>query len=519
MTPRAPVRSARMARRLEDERWESDEGPFEVRLTRRALLAAGTVCGWNLLGNPSALARTSTGPHPRHRHHHHHTDTLPVRHSGASAWVIVNTRGLPVPPGTRLLIDGRDATKAFGFPQPTHRSPSVRLLLPVGRHTFEWGGYGATFEVYWRGHPFTGRTDFYAPLNAAYFGEWPNVARAPGGVDNTAAFQNWAALNNGYSVVPDPAPATSCVFAVAPGDEPFGPGAADTPDTRAELNMTDNYALYSEAVPGSPPGGIDTFGNTSRTVRFWRLDYLLPSSWVAPVPVQNTQGRWAQPPFGTGRGKWQLPPAARGGPRPSRVITNTVAGLKLLNNILETGGPGIIVWSTCNGGEDLCWLYSPSALGEDLPTVRVDVHPLRLDKRENTILECLPQPYCTNGRGAHIYAYGVPPGGPPYGGGYLRTWRRMHGKWICTSAGHPLAAPGIPKIVDGRIVGDRRHGSDAGKIFGPTLRTHADGSLVGGLVASPGINAQRDLSSPLCVREWPLLIGPTFASVSGPPPV
>ena len=71
--------------------------------------------------------------------------------------------------------------------------------------------------------------------------------------------------------------------------------------------MTDDYALYSAAVPGSPPGGIDVFGNQSRAVRFWRLDYVFPSSWVAPVPVDNTRGRWAAPPYGTGRGGRRFP--------------------------------------------------------------------------------------------------------------------------------------------------------------------------------------------------------------------
>ena len=430
----------------------------------------------------------------------------------------MDTRALSVPEHTTLRIDGRIATSAFGYPQPTPRNPEVRLLLPVGRHTFEWGAYAATFEVYWRGYPYTGRTDICAALDAEYFrGVWPNVARAPGGVDNTAAFQDWFALNNGYSVVPDAAPATSCVFAVAPGDEPYMPGETTTKDTRAELNMTDDYALYAAAVPGSPPGGIDVFGNQSRAVRFWRLDYVFPSSWIAPVPVDNTLGRWAKPPYGTGRGRWPFPPAADGGPRPSRVITNTVASIKLLNNVLEMGGPGIVVWSMCNGGEDLCWLFSPSALGRDLRTLRIDVRPLDFDRRENTILEYRPQPYSTDGAGARIYSYGVPSGGPPFGGGYLRTWRLIGGTWRCTSAHNPHAVPGRPRIVDGQIVGDRVHGPDAGKIFGPTMRTHADGSLVGGLVATAGLNAQKKVSSPMCVREWPLMIGPTFASVSAPP--
>jgi hypothetical protein len=201
------------------------------------------------------------------------------------------------------------------------------------------------------------------------------------------------------------------------------------------------------------------------------------------------------------------------------VITNTVEAIRMLNNILETGGPGIIVWSMSFGGEDLCWLYSPSVQGRVLQTLRIDVHPFRFDHPENTILEYRPEPYCTNGAGSTIYTYGVPPGGPPYGGGYLRTWRLIGGAWRCTSAGNPFAVPGTPRIVNGKILGDRVHGGDAGKIFGPTMRTHADGSLVRpGLVASPGLNAQRDLPTPLCVREWPLLIGPTFASVSGPPP-
>jgi hypothetical protein len=427
--------------------------------------------------------------------------------------VIVDTAGLSAPRGTRLLIDGKDAA-AFGYPQPTARHPVLRLLMPVGRHRFAFGPYRAVFDVYWRGYPFTGRTDSYAELNTAFFrGPYTN------GVDNAAAFQNWAAFNNGYAVVPDPAPATSCVFAVAPGDEPYVPGKTTTLDTRAELNMTDDYALYSQAIPGSPPGGLDVFGNASRTVRFWRLDYVFPSSWTAPVVIQNTQGGWAEAPYGHGRGRWQLPPAARGGPRPTRVITNSVEAIKLLNNILESGGPGIFTWGIAYGGEDLCWLYSPSALGTDLRTLRIDVHPLRFDHRENTILEYRPAPYSTNGAGSRFYTYGVPPGGPPYGSGYLRTWRRAGHVWRCTSAGNPYAVPGMPRIVRGQIAGDRVHGRDAGKIFGPTMRTHADGSLVGGLVASPGLNAQQSLPSPLCVREWPLLIGPTFASVSGPPPV
>jgi hypothetical protein len=444
---------------------------------------------------------------------------LAVKQTGVATWVTVDTRALGDRSRARLRINGEDATLAFGYRQPTYDHPVVHLLMPVGRHTFEWGGSAAVLDVYWRGYPYRGRADTYHVLNSLYFGGvWSNVAHAPGGTDNTAAFQNWAALNNGYSVVPDPPPATSCVFAVAPGDQPYVPRQPPTADTRAELNMTDDYALYQGDVPGSPPGGLDVFGNTSRTVRFWRLDYLFPSSWTAPVPVQNTQGAWAEPPYGTGRGRWQLPPASRGGPDPSRVITNDVAAIKLLNNVLEAGGPGIIVWSMNNGAEDFCWLFSPSALGNDLRTLAIDVRPLRFDSRQNTILEYRPEPYATNGAATRFYTYGVPRGRPPYGGGYLRTWRLIGGEWRCTSAQHPYAVPGTPRIVHGKIVGDPRHGIDAGKIFGPTMRTHADGSLVAGLVASPGLNVQRTLWTPMCVREWPLLIGPTFASVSGPPP-
>jgi hypothetical protein len=66
-------------------------------------------------------------------------------------------------------------------------------------------------------------------------------------------------------------------------------------------------------------------------------------------------------------------------------------------------------------------------------------------------------------------------------------------------------------------VGDGAYGPDAGKIFGPTLKSDAQGALIEGLEATPGINAGARVPAPVCVREWPLLIGPTFASVSGPP--
>jgi hypothetical protein len=440
---------------------------------------------------------------------------LAVAHSGISTWVIVDTAGLRVPRGTRLLIDGRDATRAFGYPQPTPDHPKVELLLSVATHTFSWGPYQAILSVYWRGYPYAARNDYYAALNNAYFhGMQPNLGAAPKGVDEGAPFQAWAALNNGYSVVPDPAPASSCVFAVAPGDQPYVPGVSTTEDTRAELGLTDDY---SRGIPHSPPGGIDAMGNISRTVRFWRLDYSFPSTWIAPVPVQNTQGAWAVPPFGTGRGRWQLPPAARGGPRPTAVISNSVVAIELISNVTETGGPGVVVWGVTNGGQNVCWRYQPVALGQDLKTLLIDSHPYTFDGRESTILEYRPALHCMGASGRRIYTYGVPLGGPPYGGGYLRTWRLIGGVWTCTSAGSPYAVPGSPTIVAGAIVGDGVHGTEAGKIFGPTLKSDAQGALIEGLEATPGINVGASVPAPVCVREWPLLIGPTFASVSAPP--
>ena len=452
---------------------------------------------------------------PLHRHHGHGpANLLPVAHTGISTWVTVDVTGLSVPTGTRLRIDGQDATTAFGYPQPTPANPRVTLLMSVATHRFAWGRYEAKLDVYWRGYPYTGRGDYYKQVDTEYFGGvWPNVADAPGGIDNTAAFQNWSALNNGYSVVPDPAGATSCVFAVAPGDQPYVTGVSMTRDTRAELNLTEDYSA-ARGIPGSPPGGIDAFGNTSRTVRFWRLDYLFPQTWIAPALVQNTAGAWAAPPYGSGRGRWQLPPAAQGGPTPTHVITNTAAAIETISNVTETGGPAVIVWGVTNGGKEVCWRFSPVALGKHLGTLLIDTHAYSFDIRENTILEYCPQLYCTGASGRPIHTYGVPSGGPPYRGGYFRTWRLIGEVWECTSAGHPYAVPGTATIIDGAIVGSRL---DAGKIFGPTLKSNALGGLIEGLVATPGINAAQDLPTPVCVREWPLLIGPTFASVSGPP--
>ena len=443
---------------------------------------------------------------------------LEVAHSGISTWVTVDTTGLRVPRGTRLLIDGRDATRAFGYPQPTPGHPRVMLLLSVATHRLSWGPYEAILPVYWRGYPYAARNDYYTTLNNAYFqGARPDLRPARRRVGEGVAFQVWAALDNGYSVVPDPAPATSCVFAVAPGDEPYVPGVSTTQDTRAELGLTDDYSRGSAAIPGSPPGGIDAMGNISRAVRFWRLDYSFPSTWIAPVPIQNTQGTWAAPPFGTGRGRWQLPPAANGGPRPTAVIQNSFEAIKLVSNVTETGGPGVVVWGVTNGGQNVCWRYQPVALGQDLKTLLIDSHPYTFDGRESTILEYRPELHCTGASGRPIYSYGVPLGGPPYRGGYLRTWRLIGGVWTCTSAGSPYAVPGSPRIVAGAIVGNGVYGTEAGKIFGPTLKSDAQGALIEGLEATPGINAGASVPAPVCVREWPLLIGPTFASVSGAP--
>ena len=90
----------------------------------------------------------------------------------------------------------------------------------------------------------------------------------------------------------------------------------------------------------------------------------------------------------------------------------------------------------------------------------------------------------------------------------MRTWRLPRGVWECTSAGNRYAVPGTLTSIDGAIGGNS---FDAGKIFAPTLKRNTPRVLIEGLIATPGHRPAQDLPTPVCVREWLLLIGQTYA--------
>ena len=585
-------------------------------------------------------------------------NTLPVTHSGTSSWYIINTtdlweaQGGNAPTGSTIQIDGNDANSVYGFTQPTAGTPiPPYYLVPVGTHTFtlqyeDTVYYTATVDCYWRGYPYTGREDAITNLQGStaspteFFPEWPNVENA-GGTDNTAPYQNSFALNNGYSIVPDDSPATSCVFCVLPGDEPYQTGET-TMDTRSEFDWVENYnAIAATSASGSGfthyglsgaptvSEGVDVIGNISRTVRFWRFDYLLPSTWTAPTTLQNNTGAWAAPPVGTGRGIWPVAPGDAGYPgSPTGVFSLTSAewsaAVKNLSNLLENQGPAVFVWASGTSGGTygaVEYRLQPTSLGISLKNLLLNATNVALDTRYCTIVEYCPGLFATGdsepwvvsstpGGGAPswltaqastypFFPYGMPlesdneTPNPPFGGGYFRIWQWNGTNWACVTAGAAAAVPGTPTIVNNEIVGDpsySQYGTTSGCIFGPTLKSnganlsgtitsgqtapftfavtgivaatdflssdgtvtvdseqmsyssfssstfhvtargvngssvasHSDGAQVWAMietnVVSPGINQGADLVTPFAAREWPMVIGPTFASAAAPSP-
>lgn len=412
-------------------------------------------------------------------------------------------------------------------------------------------------------------------------------------------------------------------------------------------------------IAGSPPLGIDLTGAISRTVRFWRCDVEVPSEWEAPVTVQNSDGEFSLD-DGTGQGYWprergateQLAirgdiltpvplaltdPVVIGTPGYEYPIDNIVRNSQIdpyssgavvaraidsnnLSNLMENYGPATITFFSPPGSGQFRVRLNFLSLGVFLVAKSVDTFTVAFDTRYPLILEYLPHLYATTDGDPYIVQAGTPnpynnnnpwsatrpvaPYGPPPGepgGGYVRLWRLINNVWTCTSAGHQLAVPGTPTIVDGEIVGDPTTGANAGKIYGPnvkctaanlltgpggssgvvisagqsppfdmTINTPVHGTLhtTGGILAidgelmlystytssqkkariieraldgpataadhsanalvaamenwpsvNPGINAQVRLPVPLAVRHWPMMIGPTFDSVAGPPAV
>lgn len=575
-------------------------------------------------------------------------------HTGIGSWVKIDTTALwsanggDVATGTHLLIDGQDATSVFGYPQPTPSSPIVCPLMVVGHHVITLGVHTSEFDVIWRGYPWKARQGG-APGNDSYYQPWPVGDIIPSPANNFSDGTPWQthyAMNNGFSQVPDTGGATSQVFCVLPGDQPSHvPAGGGITDTRTEVTIGENFSNQmsgSGTIAGSPPNGIDMFGALTQTVRFWRLDFEVPGDWVAPVKVQNSDGTFALADQGgnNGTGRW---PRVRGAltqkpindklavvgsldyPIDTHVRNNLLDPANIgraidpnnLSNLNENYGPATITWASPSSTGVFSFRLNILSLGVFLPVQRVDNITLAFDTRWPTIVEYLPHLYATTNGAPYIQPpgainpytgkawsathpvapYGPPPGTP--GGGYCRFWRQISGIWTCTSAGHQLAWPGTPTIVDGDIVGDPVHGQHAGKIFGPNVKCNGanlvsgpDGSSgtvlhaatappfdvvvnnivhgvgfhnVGGIVsidgelmlytawtsatstlhvtqraingtsaadhlagaqiagmenwptANPGANAQVRVPVPLAVRHWPLMIGPTFASVAGDP--
>jgi hypothetical protein len=514
----------------------------------------------------------------------------------------------------------------------------VTLLMPVGTWTIRIGSYAYTMDVYKRyWPPREGLVDAAATENTKFWnGPWPTNNQPPGPANNWrrgSAYQNPGSKDNGYSQVPDSAPATSTVYCVAPGDQGWLPSGKATADTRSEPNDTDTYSLLA---PDSPTGGIDTFGNSSLTVRFYRVDWEIPATWTAPVVVRNDTPAWTAYNAGFGRVVWPngaVNPTTGSARSASAVVTNTKATVASLSNLVENQGPAVFVWAGgTNGGTSgqTQFRFQPISLGvglKDLPLDTLDVvfgpssaaAAAKDPSRVSTIVEYQPDLYATtNGKpwtaapGTSVpgtsqpwsptntvYPYGVPPGVP--GGGYLRIWRLINNVWTCVTAGNTFAVPGTPTIVNRRIVGDPTTGANAGKIFGPTLKVNgaalaagpqgSSGTVLGAVQAAPfdisvgnillptefrpqggevlvgtermkfstynastktlqivaraqrgtsavahvtneqvagtiefnvlssGINQGASVPTPFAAREWPILVGPTFSSVSGAPSI
>jgi hypothetical protein len=460
-------------------------------------------------------------------------------HTGVGAWVKVDTtsvwtaNGGNVPTGTHLLIDGVDAsTLVSGFVQPTPAAPVVCLLMTVATHTISLGSHSDTLDVYWRAFPWK-TVQPASGLPTTWYPTW-GPPQASGAIVPSAA-NSYAdgtplatiyAINNGYSNASDGGGATSCVFCVAPGDQPSF-GGSGIQDERSEMTIGENWSnpmTGTPMMPGYPlPNGIDLTGSLSQTVRFYRLDFELPSTWTAPVKVQNTDGSYANPANGgTGNGEWPTPRGATsqvvGGVTfpVGNVVNNDPRGISgsTLSNICENYGPSVLTWGsplgsgTWNaGGNSWGWRWNCLSLGVFLlPIPRIDTQPIALDQRVCTIVEMVPHLWSTS-NGAPYYVpagtinpynttpgtpystthpvnpYGPPPGTP--GGGYMRFWRLVNNVWKCVSVGHQLAWPGsLPDVpIGGTIVadpaGDPVNGIHAGKLFGSNVKCNGANLLAG----------------------------------------
>jgi hypothetical protein len=275
-----------------------------------------------------------------------------------------------------------------------------------------------------------------------------------------------------------------------------------------------------------------------QTVRFWRLDWQVPSTWVAPVTVENGNGNYAMTSQGgnNGPGRWPYPKnsATQKPINDSLTIigtTNYTVGASVQNSLLdpvgsaraidpnnesnfnENYGPATIVNGSAQNTGIVNFRMNYLSLGVFLPVKHVDNITVVYDTRYPTIMEYLPHLWSTYNGLPYIVAagtpnpynnnaawssshpvnpYGVPglttlgvqPSGPA-GGAYVRFWRYINNAWSCVSAGHQLAVPGTPTINNNQIVGDPAYASrydaglDAGKIFGGNVKCNGANLLTG----------------------------------------